>query len=320
MLEETVGWILYTAIGLDPAAARSGALEFFIYDSIKIILLLLVMITLIGFLRTYLSQDKIKGWMSGRRYGTGNLTASSLGALTPFCSCSSIPLFIGFLKAGVPLGITFSFLITSPIVNEYLVVLMLGFFGWKITLAYVLSGILIGTISGMILGRMRLEKHLVKDLISTGREAKEEKSYSGVSERLRFGLGEAGSIIRKLWIWILVGVGVGAMIHNYVPSETIQSIVSKGGIFAVPIAVILGVPIYGSCAAIVPVAVVLFEKGMPLGTALAFMMATAALSFPEAVILRRAMRLKLIAIFFGVVALAIILTGYIYNLLEVALL
>ncbi|MFH1052858.1 MAG: permease [Candidatus Woesearchaeota archaeon] len=293
-------------------------LIFFLYDSIKIILILYVMISIIGFLRTYLPQNKIKRWISGKKYGTSNLIASFFGAITPFCSCSSIPVFLGFLEAGIPLGVTFSFLITSPLVNEYLVVLMFGFFGWKITLAYVISGILIGTISGLILGKMNLEKYLVKDLISTD-NTKKEIRFKGFKKRLDFGLNESLSITRKLWLWILVGVGVGAVIHNYVPSEVIQSIISKGGIFAVPIAVIFGVPLYGSCAAIVPIALVLFEKGVPIGTALAFMMAISGLSFPEAVILRRAMKLKLIIIFFLVVTMAIILTGYIYNFLQILL-
>jgi hypothetical protein len=241
--------------------------------------------------------------------------ASLFGAITPFCSCSSIPIFLSFLEAGVPLGVTFSFLITSPLVNEYLVVLMLGFFGWKITLAYVISGILIGIISGLILGTMKLEKHLAKDLISSNSTVKKEIRYYGIKKRLLFGLRESNSIIKKVWLWVLIGVGVGAAIHNYIPSELIQGIINKGGIFSVPIATILGVPMYGSCAAIVPIAVVLFQKGVPLGTALAFMMATAALSLPEAVILRRAMKLKLIVIFFGITTLAIIFTGYLFNLL-----
>ncbi len=319
MLKELVDLLLYSLCGLDPELKWVESLNFFIYDSIKIILLLLIMISFIGFLRTYLPSNKLKKWISGKKYGLSNLFAALFGAITPFCSCSSIPLFLGFLKAGVPLGVTFSFLITSPVVNEYLVVLMLGFFGWKIALAYALSGILVGVVSGLILGRMKLEKYLVKDVVSTNKKIKLEIRYDGIKKRALFGLNESLSIIKKLWLWILVGVGVGAVIHNYIPSELIQSIINKGGIFAVPIAVILGVPMYGSCAAIVPVAVVLFEKGVPIGTALAFMMAVSALSFPEAIILRRAMKLKLILIFFGVVTLAIILTGYLFNLLQAKL-
>lgn len=314
MLQEFVNGVLYSLINLDPSIKWVKSLNFFLYDSIKIIILLFLMIFVIGFFRTYISQKKIKKLLSKKSYGLNNLVASCLGAITPFCSCSSIPLFLSFLEAGVPLGVTFSFLITSPIVNEYLVVLMLGFFGWKITLAYVFSGILIGTILGRILGKMKLRKYLVKDMIS--KDLPKEKVYNAIKERINFGLNESLSIVKKLWIWILVGVGVGALIHNYVPSEIIQSIISKGGIFAVPIAVLLGVPIYGSCAAIVPIALALFEKGIPLGTALAFMMAVSALSLPQAVILRRALKLKLIAIFFVVVTLAIILTGYLFNILQ----
>ena len=319
MLQLTVDWLVHSVFGLDPTSKIAQSLNFFIYDSIKILLLLFVMITFIGFLRTYISQNTVKRLLSGKKKGLGNILASLFGAITPFCSCSSIPIFLGFLKAGIPLGVTFSFLITSPLINEYLVVLMLGFFGWKITLLYIISGILIGTISGMILGRMKLEKHLVKDLISNNSKLAQEEIFKGVKKRVLFGINEANSIVKKIWLWLLVGVGIGALIHNYVPQETIQSIISKAGFLSVPIATILGVPIYGSCAAIVPIAVVLFQKGVPLGTALAFMMATAALSLPEAIILRRAMNLKLLGIFFGVVTIAIIITGYLFNLLQVLL-
>ena len=273
------------------------------------------MIWLIGFVRTYISQETIRKKLAGRKLGAGNFMASLFGAVTPFCSCSSIPLFLSFLDAGIPLGVTFSFLITSPLINEYLVVLMLGFFGWKITLLYIVSGILIGTFSGIVLGRMGLEKYIVEDFKNV-KPVKDEK-YANYKERIAFGLDEAKSIVRKLWLWIVVGVGIGALIHNYIPEEAIHGSISKAGVFTVPIATVLGVPMYGSCAAIVPIAVVLFQKGVPLGTALAFMMATAALSLPEAIILRRALRLKLIAIFFGVVTAAIIITGYIFNFMQI---
>lgn len=316
MLQIIVDWFLYSLIGLDSSSRLAQSLNFFIYDSIKIIFLLFVMIFAIGFIRTYISQKRVRKWLSGKRRGFGNIIASLFGAITPFCSCSSIPIFLGFLEAGIPLGVAFSFLITSPLINEYLVVLMLGFFGWKITLAYIISGILIGIISGMVLGNMKLEKHLVKDLISPHSRIIKDIRYDGIRKRLLFGLDECTSIIRKIWVWVLVGVGIGAAIHNYVPSGVIQGVIDEGGIFSVPIATLMGVPMYGSCAAIVPIAIVLFQKGVPLGTALAFMMATAALSLPEAVMLRRAMRLKLIAIFFGVAAAAIIFIGYLFNMLQ----
>lgn len=319
MLKLTVDWLVHSVLGLNPASKIAQSLNFFIYDSIKILLLLFVMISFIGFLRTYIPQNKVKKLLSGKKKGAGNILASLFGAVTPFCSCSSIPIFLGFLEAGIPLGVTFSFLITSPLINEYLVVIMLGLFGWKITLLYVISGILIGTVSGMILGRMKLEKHLVKDLTSTNSSLPQKERFKGIKSRVLFGINEANSIVKKIWLWLLVGVGIGALIHNYVPQEAIQSVISKAGFFSVPIAAVLGVPMYGSCAAIVPIAVVLFQKGVPLGTALAFMMATAALSLPEAIILRRAMNLKLLGMFFGIVTLAIIITGYLFNLLQVLL-
>lgn len=311
MLQSIIDWILYDFFNFDSSLKWVESFNFFIYDSIKIILLLFFMIFVIGFIRTYISGNKIKKFLSNKKNGVGNLLASLFGAITPFCSCSSIPIFLSFLKAGVPLGVTFSFLITSPLVNEYLVVLMLGFFGWKITLLYVLSGILIGLFSGIILGKMKLEKELVKDLKVF--ENQKKLRYPNLKSRFKFGFLEAKDIVKKLWIWVLVGVGVGSVIHNYVPSEVISNI---GGPFGVLIAVFLGVPMYGSCAAIVPIALVLFEKGMPLGTALAFMMATSALSLPQAIILRRAMKLKLILIFFSVVSVSIIIIGYLFNFIS----
>ncbi|MFC1855466.1 permease [Thermodesulfobacteriota bacterium] len=315
MLLEFVDWLTYGVMGFSPDSHFGEAVNFFIYDSVKILLLLFFFILIIGYIRTYLPQKKIKQWM-GKTGGTGNFFAALFGAVTPFCSCSSIPLLFGFLEAGVPLGVTFSFLITSPIINEYLVVIMLGMFGWKITLAYVLSGLLIGTVSGMILGHMNLERHLVSDFIEKSNGEKGDDEYPDFKSRIKFGYAESISIVKKIWMWVLIGVGIGALIHNYVPQEMIQSIIAKTGVFSVPIATILGVPMYGSCAAIVPIAVALFDKGIPLGTALSFMMAIAALSLPEAIMLRRAMKLQLIAIFFGVTTAAIILIGYLFNFLQ----
>lgn len=315
MLLKFAGWLAYDIFGLSPATKFGAAVNFFIYDSVKILSLLFVLVFVIGVMRTYLPQQKIKQWM-GTRGAAGNFYAALFGAVTPFCSCSSIPLFLGFLKAGIPLGVTFSFLVTSPLINEYLVILMLGFFGWKITALYVVSGLSIGVASGFILGRMDLERYLVPDLLEGRKQDGEEEPCLTFTRRLAFGRDESISITKKIWFWVLVGVGAGAVIHNYVPQEMIQGVITKTGIFSVPIATILGVPMYGSCAAIVPVAIVLFQKGIPLGTALSFMMAVAALSLPEAIMLRRAMTLKLILIFFGVVSAAIIFTGYLFNVLQ----
>lgn len=306
-------------MGLDSKTRLGAAVNFFIYDSLKILFLLFLLIGAIGVIRTYIPQQKIRRWM-GKKGGIGNFFASLFGAVTPFCSCSSIPLFLGFLEAGIPLGVGLSFLITSPVINEYLVVLMLGFFGWKITVLYVVSGIFMGTFAGIVLGRLKLEKYLVRDMGGAGGGSESHLEYRNFSDRIKFGISEAVSIVRNIWLWVLAGVGVGALIHNYVPQEAIHALIARTGIFSVPIAVILGVPLYGSCAAIVPIAVVLFQKGIPLGTALAFMMAIAALSLPEAILLRRAMRLQLIIIFFAVTSLAIIVTGYLFNFLQRALL
>lgn len=313
MLLRFSDYLIYELVGLDPASRLGGAVHFFVYDSLKIFLLLAVMIFAIGVLRTWLPEARLKRWMgSGGIWG--NAIAALFGAVTPFCSCSSIPIFISLLKAGVPLGVTFSFLITSPIINEYLVILMAAEFGVPVTVCYVLSGLLIGTIGGAVLGRLKLEGHLERDIVGPSGEGEAEPRHTLVS-RIRYGIEEAVGVIRQIWLWVFVGVAVGAFIHNYVPQESIHRAMEATGIFSVPIATALGVPMYGSCAAIVPIAVVLFQKGIPLGTALAFMMAMAALSLPEAIMLRRVMRLKLIGIYFLITTLAIIFTGYLLNAL-----
>ena len=315
MLLRFADWLVYGLFGLEKGIRHVDALHFFIYDLMKIFLLLTVLIFLIGVIRTYLPEEKLKQWMSkGGLWG--NFVAAMFGAITPFCSCSSIPLFIGFLKAGAPLGVTFSFLITSPLINEYLVILMFGTFGLNVTILYVAFGMAMGILAGAIIGKMRLEGHLEQDMVAPSTLSAGENAALSFAGRLKFGWTEANSIIRKIWIWIIVGVGIGALIHNYVPQESIHAVMDKTGIWSVPIATILGVPLYGSCAAIVPVAVVLFEKGIPLGTALAFMMAMAALSLPEAVMLRRVMKLSLIGIFFGITTTAIIISGYLMNMVN----
>lgn len=312
MLLSAADWFVYGLLGIDPDSRFGGAVQFFVYDSMKIFLLLAGMIFIIGVLRTFLPERKLREWM-GRGGVWGNVIAAVFGAVTPFCSCSSIPIFIGFLRAGVPLGICFSFLITSPIINEYLVVLMAADFGIPITLAYVGSGLLIGVVAGFVLGKLKMEKHLEDEFAESA--VPESRGPENFRERIRFAVGEVVGVIRAIWIWVLVGVAIGSFLHNYVPQETIHRWMEMTGVFSVPIATSLGVPLYGSCAAIVPVAVVLFEKGIPIGTALSFMMAMSALSLPEAVMLRRTMKLPLIALFFAITAGAIMATGYLLNAL-----
>lgn len=311
MLLELVDFLAYDLAGLDPETRHGAAIHFFVYDCIKIFFLLAVMIFLIGVIRTWLPERRLKDWMS--RGGIwGNVVAALFGAITPFCSCSSIPIFITLIKAGVPLGVTFSFLVTSPIINEYLVILMVGEFGLPVTAAYVVSGLAIGILSGIVLGRMKLEKYLESDMAG-GSDSFLSEGGVTFKSRLKYGWDEAVTVIRQIWLWVVIGVGIGAFIHNYVPQEMIQKLVGAAGIFSVPLATIIGVPMYGSCAAIVPVAVVLFEKGIPLGTALAFMMAMAALSLPEAIMMRRVMKLPLIGLYFLIATVAIIATGYMLN-------
>ncbi len=320
VIDEAVDAALRLVPQLDPGSRIYDSVHFFIADSITIMLLLFAMIMVMGFIRTYIPEETIRKKLSGKNGPGSHLAASVFGSFTPFCSCSSIPIFLSFLRAGVPLGVTFSFLVTSPIVNEYLVILMLAFFGIKITAIYVVSGIAIGTICGMILGRLGLEKEIRKDMkVQCTCACKGPAQPKTYRERLAFGYREAASITRKLWIWILVAVGIGAVIHNYVPEGLIESAVAGVGPLAVPIATILGVPMYGNCAAILPIAVALFQRGLPLGTALAFMMSTSALSIPEATLLRRAMSWKLVAIFFAIVTVAIIITGYAFNFIAAAL-
>jgi uncharacterized membrane protein YraQ (UPF0718 family) len=315
MLEKLGHWFAIDLLRLTEGSRLAETAAFFAADVVKIFVLLVSLIFVIGVARSFIPQDALKRWMS-RQGVWGHVFAAFFGAVTPFCSCSSIPIFFAFLKAGVPLGPTLSFLITSPIINEYLVVLMGALFGWKVALAYVVSGLFIGIVSGMILGAMRLERYLVEDFARSLQGAPKELRFPTFVSRLRYGWSESWSITSKIWLWILVGVGVGAFIHNYVPQNGLDAWMKAAGFWSVPLATLIGVPLYGSCSAIVPVAVALFQKGIPLGTALSFMTAVSALSFPEAILLRRAMRLQMILIFFGVVTLSIILTGYIFNALQ----
>ncbi|PIS47742.1 MAG: permease [Elusimicrobia bacterium CG08_land_8_20_14_0_20_51_18] len=315
MLLKFSEWLVYSVFKMERGEKLAAALDFFVYDSLKILFLLFTFITIIGVFRSYVSGEKIRANLNKSGLAA-YFWASLLGAVTPFCSCSSIPLFIGFIKAGIPLGVSFAFLITSPLVNEYLVVLMAGMFGLKITFFYVFNGILLGVFSGFILGKMNLERYIAEDIKDRGENAEAEEKFPDFLSRIKFGVKESSEIIKKLWPWLLASVAIGALIHNYVPEEKIHGLISKTGFFSVPIAVIVGAPLYGNCAAILPIAFVLFQKGIPLGTALSFMMAVSALSLPEAVMLRRVIKLELIAAFFGITASGIIITGYLLNYLQ----
>lgn len=315
MITELASWIVYTLMGMDPATHWGQAAHFFVYDTIKISLLLLVMTLLMGVVNSYMPVEKVRTWLASRRwFGLDHLLAAIFGAVTPFCSCSSIPLFIGFVRGGIPLGVTFSFLITSPLVNEAAVAVFIGVFGWKTTLIYCGAGILIGTVVGAALGRMKFEAH-VEDWVwqvqaGTIADADGRRSFA---QRVPGIVREALGTTKKVMPYVLVGIAIGAAMHGFVPANYFERFISKDNPLAVPIAVLLGVPMYANATGVIPVVEQLVVKGIALGTALAFMMAVVGLSVPEGLLLRRVLKPKLIAIYFGSVALAIIALGYFFN-------
>ena len=319
MIQNFADWLVYDIFGLSPATAWGTAVNFFFYDSIKIIILLFFISILMGIINAYFPIERLRNYlMTHKMYGLQYLLASVFGAITPFCSCSSIPLFIGFVKGGIPLGVTFAFLITSPLVNEVAVAMFLGSFGLKITLTYVLSGILLGVIGGVVLGRMKLHPYLsdwVKQIQanSSAQADSWEKEHTTFLKRLPAIVHDATQIVRGVLVYILIGIGIGAFMHGFVPEGFFQEYLSQDNWLAVPLSVILAVPMYANAAGIVPVIEVFVAKGIPVGTAIAFMMGVVGLSLPEATLLKKVMTWRLIGIFFGTVAFFIILSGYLFN-------
>lgn len=321
MIQQFADWLVYGLFGLNAETALGSSVNFFFYDTIKILLLLFLISAVMGVVNAYLPIDRLRRFLTSRKlYGFQYLFASLFGAITPFCSCSSVPLFIGFVKGGIPLGVTFSFLITSPLVNEVAIAIFLGAFGLKVTLIYALSGILLGVVGGWVLGKFRLERYLspwVQQLQAQS-EAESEQWEAGhvpFIKRLPTILRDAWGIVRGVLVYVLAGIALGAALHGYVPEGFFETYLSADKWYSVPLAVILGVPMYAGCAGIVPVIQVFVAKGVPLGTAIAFMMAVVGLSIPEATMLKKVMTWKLIGIFFGVVTLFIILSGYLFNIL-----
>lgn len=321
MTQRFADWLVYGILGMSPETHIGSAVNFFFYDSIKIIILLFLISFLMGIVNAYFPIDKLRHYLNTRKlYGFQYLFASLFGAITPFCSCSSIPLFIGFVKGGIPLGVTFAFLITSPLVNEVAVAMFLGAFGLRATAIYVISGILLGTIGGFVLGRFKLERYLspwVQQLQAQSEEESEtwKEQHTPFLKRLPTIARDAWGIVRGVIIYILIGIGVGAAMHGFVPEGFFEQYMSEDNLFAVPLAVICAVPMYANTAGIVPVIQVFVAKGIPLGTAIAFMMGVVGLSLPEATMLKKVMTWRLIGIFFGVVTLFIILSGYLFNLI-----
>ena len=319
MIQQMADWLTYDQLGLDAASHLGSALNFFIYDTVKIILLLFAISSLMGVVNAYFPIERLRNYlMTHKLYGMQYLLASIFGAITPFCSCSSIPLFIGFVKGGIPLGVTFAFLITSPLVNEVAVAMFLGSFGLKVTVVYVVSGILLGMVGGILLGQMRLEPLLsdwVKQIQTQSTKQIEvwDSEHVSFTRRLPVILREAWSIVRSVLIYVIIGIGIGAMMHGYVPAGFFEHYMARDNWFAVPLAVVVAVPMYANAVGIVPIIEVFVAKGIPLGTAIAFMMAIVGLSLPEATLLKKVMTWRLIGIFFGTITLFIILLGYLFN-------
>lgn len=321
MIQNFADWLVFSIIGLDNETAFGSAVNFFVYDSIKILLLLFLISALMGIVNAYFPVERLRNYLSSHRlYGLQYLLASLFGAITPFCSCSSIPLFIGFVKGGIPLGVTLSFLITSPLVNEVAAAMFLGSFGIKATLVYVISGILLGCVGGFVLGRMHLEPYLsdwVKQvqLQSEKQTAEWEQERTSFMQRLPIVIRDSWRIVRGVLLYIFIGIGIGAFMHGFVPEGFFEQYMSRDNWYAVPLSVMLAVPMYANAAGIVPVIEVFVAKGIPLGTAIAFMMAVVGLSLPEATLLKKVMTWRLIAVFFITVMLFIILSGYLFNFL-----
>lgn len=321
MIQQFADWLVYSLIGLDGTTALGGAVNFFVYDSIKILILLFLISSIMGIVNAYFPIERLREYLvSHRLYGLQYLLASIFGAITPFCSCSSIPLFIGFVKGGIPLGVTLAFLITSPLVNEVAVAMFLGSFGLQATMVYVVSGILLGCIGGFVLGRMRLEPYLsdwVKHVQAQSEEQTEqwERDNATFTQRLPTIICDAWKIVRSVLVYVLIGIGIGAFMHGFIPEGFFEQYMSRENWYAVPLSVILAVPMYANAAGIVPVVEVFVAKGIPLGTAIAFMMGVVGLSLPEATLLKKVMTWRLISIFFATITLFIILSGYMFNII-----
>ena len=317
VVEPLSRWISHDLLGLPRGSHLGEAVAFFFYDVPKILLLLSGMIFLITIVRSFFSAERARRLLSGKRVGLGNALAATLGIVTPFCSCSAVPLFIGFVESGIPLGVTFSFLIAAPVINEVALVLLFGMFGWKVAGFYVASGLAIAIATGLVLGRLRLERYVEEFVWRTSfGEGRDEARGLSWEDRFSQARQAVREILVKVWAYDLVGIGVGAGIHGYVPADALTGYMGKDGPWwSVPLVVVAALPLYSNAAGMAPVLEALVEKGAALGTALAFMMAVVGVSLPETILLRRVLKPQLIGIFVGVVTVAIIITGYLFNAL-----
>ncbi|MGE5247900.1 MAG: permease [Verrucomicrobiota bacterium] len=310
-------WFTFSLLGLPAGSHLSAAVEFFVYDGPKVLLLLTLVVFAVGIVRSFFTPERARRILSGRRESAGGVLAALLGVVTPFCSCSAVPLFIGFVTSGVPLGVTFAFLVSAPMVNEIALVLLYGLFGWKIAAIYTGTGLVIAVASGWTIGRLGMERHVeewVYAVPSGGGEGSDDHDLSW-RDRMDFGTNAVREIVGKVWPWVLAGIAVGGAIHGYVPENFMASIMGAGAWWSVPLAVLIGIPMYSNAAGIIPVVQALLGKGAALGTVLAFMMSVIGLSLPEMIILRKVLRIRLIATFAGVVGAGILIVGYLFNAL-----
>lgn len=315
-LQPFTNYLTDTVFGLEKGKHLTETIRFFIYEFPKVILLLTLIVFFVGILRTFFTPERTRRALAGKTTFTGNVMASLLGIVTPFCSCSAIPLFLGFVEAGVPLGITFSFLIASPMINEVAVILLFGLFGWKVALIYVLTGLVIAITAGWIIGKLKLEKWVeewvYKTKMGDSSQTEERLSFSG---RLSSGFAAVKEIVGKVWIYVAIGIAVGAGAHGYVPEDFMAALMGKSAWYSVPLSILIGVPLYSNAAGIIPIVSVLIEKGASLGTSLAFMMSVIGLSLPEMIILRKVLKLPLILTFVGIVATGIMIVGFLFNVI-----
>ncbi len=312
MLKQFADYVIFTLLSLKPGSRSGEALNFFVYDALKIFLLLTSIIFIVAVIRTSFPPERTKQLLSHKREYVGNVLAALLGIVTPFCSCSAVPLFIGFVESGVPLGVTFSFLISSPMVNEVALIMLWGLFGWKIALIYISTGLLVAIIAGIVIGRLKMERY-VQDYVWEMQVGSSEITVMTFREKLIYARDYTMDLLKKIWPYVVVGVGLGAFIHGYVPADFLARWAGRDNPFAVPVAVALGVPLYSNAAGVIPIVHALMEKGMAIGTVLAFMMAVTALSLPEAIILKNVLKTRLLVTFFGIVATAIVIVGYLFN-------
>ena len=315
-LQTIADWLSFTVMGLSADTRLGESVNFFLYDVPKILLLLTAMIFLVTLARSFFSPEQARAVLGGRREGFGNVLAAGLGVITPFCSCSAVPLFIGFVESGVPLGVTFSFLIATPVVNEVALAMLFGLFGWNVAGLYLVTGLVIAIAGGVLIGRLRPENY-VEDFvwqIQVGRQQPGAAYRPSWDQRIRDAAASTKEIVGRVWPFVVIGIAIGAAIHGYIPQDFLADIMGRGTWWAVPAAVVLGVPLYANAAGVIPIVYALMEKGAALGTVLAFMMSVVALSLPEILILRRVLKTRLIVTFIAIVALAIIATGYLFNL------